>query len=200
MDFIKESATDVVEKKKEYMNYINEHINNVRKAYQKLFIDNSAYVINTWDDPDEMKRAIEDAYQFIKVHDFSKFSEEEFEPYRMKYYPTDDDKAIDPEVIVKNYQEAWKHHYKENDHHPLFWCDEQGHPKDDMSLVAILHMLCDWEAMGMKFNTGTYDWYYNSAKEERDQMTENTKKIVEKLLEILFRHDSENGDQNNHIL
>lgn len=200
MNFIRESATQLVEKKKEYMSYINEHIENVRKAYQKLFIDNSAYVINTWDDPEVMKKAIEDTYWFIKVHDFSKFSEEEFEPYRVKYYPTDDEKKLDQDLIEKNYQEAWKHHYSENNHHPLFWCDELGHPKDDMSLVAILHMLCDWGAMSIKFKSSTYDWYYSKAKEEKDEMTENTKKMVEKLLEILFRHDSGNTEQNNHIL
>lgn len=200
MDFIKESATELVEKKKEYVDYINEHIDNVKKAYQKLFVDNSAYVINSSDDPEAMKEAIENLYQFIKVHDYSKFSEEEFEPYRVKYFPTNEEKNLDKDLIEKNFQEAWKHHYRENDHHPLFWCDDQGQPKEDMSLVAILHMLCDWEAMSMKFKSSTYDWYYNDAKEERDEMTENTKKTVEKLLEILFRHDYGNTEQNNHIL
>ena len=52
-----------------------------------------------------------------------------------------------------------------------------------MSLRAIVEMICDWEAMGMKFNSDTIKWYESDdSKDERESMSTRTKQIVEDLL------------------
>ena len=138
---------------------------------------------------DELKSAIISVKEDIENHDASKYSEEEFEPYRIKYYPTTNEKNADEEtrkLIDFNSEEAWKHHYKTNDHHPMFWADSENNSPRDMSLGAIIHMLCDWEAMSYKFGTSTLDWYNNKASKEKEAMTDRTKVIVEELLDRLF--------------
>lgn len=45
---------------------------------------------------------------------------------------------------------ALKHHYAKNCHHPEFWANGL----DDMSLIDILEMLCDWKAATERLNDG----------------------------------------------
>ena len=54
--------------------------------------------------------------EMIRDHDDSKFSEEEFEPYAQKWF-NNGGKTIE-------YEEAWKHHWMNNEHHPEFWLGE----------------------------------------------------------------------------
>ena len=51
-----------------------------------------------------------------------------------------------------------------------------------MTLEAILEMICDWEAMSLKFGTNTLNWYETKAIDEKKCMTSNTKDIVEELM------------------
>jgi len=48
--------------------------------------------------------------------------------------------------------------------------------------LAIIEMLCDWEAMSLKFGTSTLKWYENDAKDEKAALSPKTKEIVEDLL------------------
>ena len=90
----------------------------------------------------------------------------------------------------ERYEDCWEHHYKSNDHHPEYWYDFQTQTASDMSLVAILHMICDWEGMSIKFKQNTLDWYENDkgGKAEKDKMmTSHTKEILNDFLyNILF--------------
>jgi hypothetical protein len=64
----------------------------------------------------------------------------------------------------------------------MHWVDPETKIPRDMSLRAILEMICDWEAMGLKFKSDTLNWYENDAKDEKAAMSTNTKQIVEELL------------------
>ena len=56
----------------------------------------------------------------------------------------------------------------------------------DMTPIAICHMICDWEAMSIKFSGSTVDWYINKADQERRDMSENTRKLVKQIMEYLY--------------
>ena len=108
----------------------------------------------------------------IAEHDDSKFSEEEFEPYAQKWFGNGE-KTLE-------YEEAWKHHWMNNEHHPEFWLGE------DMPYIYILEMLCDWGSFSIK--SGNFrelsDFYYNKAKDDEEKMlSDATKEIIEEILE-----------------
>ncbi len=107
----------------------------------------------------------------IKEHDASKFSEEEFEPYAQKWF---NNSGETPE-----YEEAWKHHWMNNEHHPEFWLGE------DMPLIYILEMICDWGSFSIKSGNmkELSDFYYNEAKDDEEKnLSDNTKEIIEDIL------------------
>lgn len=156
-------------KEKEYLAYIEEHIANVKLAYtkyaevlcEKLNVSPTLLAIN------------------VNAHDQSKYSEEEFEPYR-NYFHTCSNEVKDKEAFDK----AWIHHYRNNPHHPQYWIDENGNSRD-MEPIYIAEMLLDWEAMSIKFNENTYDYY----KKERDKkgFSENTKKNLDIVIPEIFK-------------
>ena len=109
--------------------------------------------------------------EMIDEHDDSKFSEEEFEPYAQKWFG-DGKKTLE-------YEEAWKHHWLNNEHHPEFWLGE------DMPLIYILEMLCDWGSFSMKSGNlrELSDFYFNKAKDDEEKnLSDVTKEIIEDIL------------------
>lgn len=206
----------VIVEEKNYLEYIEEHVSNVSLAFRKLFLDKEfefplereiqnkkKYTVA------ESKRLLQEVQEEIKTHDNSKYYDEEFYAYRRKFNPTKLEKEEQDKEIIdqveKEYEDAWYHHFTHNPHHPKFWkyCkvikrDGLGEPleiepkkepleiAEIMSMVSILHMICDWEAMSIKFGGSTIDWYINKAKDERSYMHPYTRKIVEQVLEIVY--------------
>ena len=182
-------STDSMErnnKEKEYLDYIIEHINFVKKAYKMYMMPLlEKMVVSTLISDEELKAAIIKVGLNIDTHDASKFSDSEFDPYRAKYYPTQrelnggDDYS---RLVDESYEEAWKHHYTVNAHHPMHWVNPDTGVIEDMTLDAIVEMICDWEAMSIKFNTSTVDWYKTKAIDEKKAMSDKSKEITEELL------------------
>jgi hypothetical protein len=82
------------------------------------------------------------------VHDNSKFSPEEYEPYEeafpglQKYaYGTDEFKAE-----LRKIKPAIQHHYENNDHHPERFMSPISSGIEYMNLIQIIEMTCDWIA------------------------------------------------------
>lgn len=169
-----------------YSVYINSHINAVIYVYKRYIYDIIKWLVGKY--PDE---ALEwdKAFQFmnnkIKEHDKSKFSNEEFEAYRIKFFKSDEDK--DDETDFDN---AWKHHYKHNSHHPEFWVvNLDKEPKErkfvEMNKSSFLEMLCDWIAMSFNRNQSLYNWWLNEASgraEKKDLMASNTLTLVDEFI------------------
>lgn len=110
----------------------------------------------------------------IKAHDESKFSEEEFEPYARKWFG---DKKK-----TREYELAWEHHWKNNEHHPEYWLGE------DMPYIYILEMLCDWGSFSIASGDmkELSDFYYNKAKDDPEKMlSDATKEIIEDILSVI---------------
>jgi hypothetical protein len=173
-------------KDQEYLEYIKDHIAKVIECYNKYMVpllDKNN--ISTLVSDEELKDAIIRVGKTIDTHDASKFSDSEFEAYRLKWYPAT--RELSSDIINTNeredlYNDAWEHHYKVNAHHPHHWYNSETNTCTDMTLDAIVEMLCDWEAMSLKFNTSTLEWYENDAEDEKKCFTAKTKQIVEDLL------------------
>lgn len=186
---IEDDSIARLEKEQEYLDYINDHIVNVNKAFELYMLDilnmnNISILVSDQD----IKEAIIKLKPLIPTHDASKFSDSEFDGYRMKWYPTKTELAKMSEneefkkLVYDRYDKCWEHHYKVNQHHPKHWVDPDTGIANDMSLDAIIEMLCDWEAMSLKFGTSTLKWYENDAKDEKAAFSAKTKEIVEDLL------------------
>lgn len=131
------SKTDLLQKTSEYMDYISEHKKNIQKAWDE--IRNATIGISLLQRP-----AILDEMSWrIKNHDDSKFSEEEFVPYRQHFYPVDGE-DVDPAAFDR----AWRTHYRRNDHHWQYWVDEDG---DFISSYSVDNKICaylEWYVIG----------------------------------------------------
>ena len=160
LNMINENLDDYQE---EYKNYIIEHKDQVRQFAEwlrgklpELFENIDLDLFN----------------EMIQEHDDSKFSEEEFEPYAQKWFDNGEE--------TLEYEEAWKHHWTNNEHHPEFWLGE------DMPYIYILEMLCDWGSFSIKSGNmkELSDFYYSKARDDEEKnLSENTKAIIEEILE-----------------
>lgn len=144
------------EKEKEYKRYIDEHIKNVTNAW--MIMKNNKNVI------EYLKSIVNVDIQFfissidsqISAHDMSKFSIEEWEPYRKNHHPVDEQEKLDNK---SDYEKAWEHHYTNNLHHWNWWAYNKQENK--MPLTYVVEMCCDWIAMSMKFGGDAYHWFLN---------------------------------------
>ena len=160
----------VIQKEKEYMDYINKHIQRVIEAYNKLrHIDFG---------DDEINRGFLDLGPEIEDHDKSKFSDEEFDYYRIKFYPVSD---VEQEDIDELFEKAWDHHYKVNPHHPEHYWNKELGTSEDMPAKYIAEMICDWYSFG-----DAYKWWNNNpdGREKKSKiMSPHTLRLTEKIIE-----------------
>lgn len=166
-------STEKQLKEKEYLAYINEHIANVRLAYEK-YGKQLCEVLNI---------SQYELLSNINKHDQSKYLEIEFNGYRQYFYPCSDetkDKTL--------FDLAWIHHQNHNPHHPEYWIDRSSSKYKimDMPLVYIAEMLLDWQAMKIKFGGNNYEYYI----ENRDTkpFSDNTKAILDKVVKEVFEN------------
>ena len=162
------------------LSLINEGGANYQKEYKNYVINHKKRVFEFADwleeNLPELFESIDiDAFwDLIKEHDDSKFSEEEFEPYANFWYNDSEHYDWDPE-----YEAAWEHHWKNNEHHPEYWLGQ------DMPYIYILEMICDWGSFSIDKGdmTELIDYYYSEAKDDDEKnLSPNTKKIVEEIL------------------
>ena len=171
----------------EYLDYINEHKANVEKAWD---------VIKTIDNP-YIQNNIDEISENIKNHDASKFSGEEFEWYRKKYFPINDEEANE---VMDKISDVFKLHYSRNPHHWEFWLNEDGdldyskHGSEDIDediMIAYIEMLCDWASFGLKKNNPreVRTWYISNKPKmtlwpkEQEILEEILKEYVSKFPE-----------------
>ena len=164
----------------EYRDYVNEHILNVKLAF-KVY---GELVCN------ELGLQLQEIANQVDEHDESKWSHEEFDLYRVKFFPEPDE----PKISDQEFNIAWLHHIHYNPHHPEHWVyyDEESNKITvyDMPDNYIAEMIFDWIAMSYKFNNKVYDWY---EKEGKDKLfTSSTRRKVEYLLNKIKEQDSTN--------
>lgn len=163
---------DGADYQEEYRKYIYEHKERV-KQFADWLKKNLPELFN--------EPGLGDFDELIQEHDESKFSEEEFLPYAEHFYGSGDNDF--------EFEQAWQHHWKNNEHHPEYWLGE------DMPYIYILEMICDWGSFGIA--KGDYkeliDYYNTKAKNDGEKnLSENTKKIIEEILDKI-KEAADNG-------
>lgn len=139
-------ALEYINKTREYLDYIEDHLTNVSKAWNLLQekCQDMNFIYDDW-----LFHMIDNE---VKHHDLSKLSENELVQYRKCFYPT----CKEEKQELGN---AWGHHKKENKHHWQNWT--QSNENQDIHCV---HMVVDWIAMGLRFGD-TAQQYYEKNKE-----------------------------------
>ena len=125
------------------LDFIKTHKENIFKMHKLLQENNCGFrVIFMHDNADMLIR--------LAKHDNSKYSKEEFDGYRIKLYPTEEEQlsAFDKDSFDK----AIKHHYAHNTHHPQHYVNSDG-SRRDMPVEDVYEMILDWMA-NMYFYTG----------------------------------------------
>jgi hypothetical protein len=85
-------------------------------------------------------------------HDQSKLEEPEVSIFE-EYTPKLRDCTYDSDeynVYLKEMKVALAHHYSKNRHHP----EHFGTGINEMTLIDLIEMICDWKASGMRHNDG----------------------------------------------
>jgi len=152
---------------KVYYEYICEHIRNVRKAYTRY--GGILHKVFTGAKQSHMK-------QRVWIHDTSKFSISEFQPYRKFFYPEESELGIVKDEVKAEFRDAWKHHYTNNDHHQEHWSAQNGMMSDE----AIFEMILDWLAMSMYFESDCREWF--DVSDEKKEMNPHVLEKVERAL------------------
>lgn len=151
-----------ISKTREYLDYLEEHLDNIRKAFQEL---SEACDGMIWVGDDCTWHTLR---QEVCHHDISKFSAEEFVQYRDRFFPLHIPSAED----YASFDKAWEHHKANNTHHhESIRTDGRGNTEKDL-----VHMLVDWVAMGYKFGK-TAKEYYEANKHNIKLLPEHEKFI-----------------------
>lgn len=95
-------------------------------------------------------------YSDVLNHDYSKFFIEDLigQVWINKHYQENLEYPSD--TIKQLADDAWTHHFSLENHHPQYWSINGG--VDKMPDYAIVHMLCDWEAMSRELGGSTKDF------------------------------------------
>lgn len=157
------------QKNDEYKEYIKNHVDNVKKALDEIINKLSHEIIECLNTDTLIRNVLE--------HDQSKYSVEEFEAYRKKFYPIDDDEKNN--FDEEEFEIAWKHHYENNPHHPEFW------KKEPMPIEYVIEMVCDWEAMSYVFGGSAVEHYEKNKEHIRNKLHPDTVVLLEKVLDNL---------------
>lgn len=158
-------ALDYIDKTRAYLDYVEEHIKNVHKAFCEIY-DACSGKWYIGDDASYFKLRDD-----IQSHDVSKLSLEEFTQYRQKFYPVENES-----VVVGAFEAAWENHKSLNTHH-------HESLKTDIDVV---HMVIDWTAMGYKFGD-TAESYYEANKERID-LSNAQKEIMFEVFSCIKAH------------
>ena len=153
--FIKKIKDNIKIKKqtKLYIKYIVEHKKNIEKAFEEM--KENSLIFQRYDDD-----ILDALWERVLVHDESKYSEEEFIPYRKNFFPIN---AEEKENNKSDFDKAWEHHWKNNSHHWQYRKNKTSFNKDNKEEVLdVLENVLDWMAMGYKFNDRPYQYYENN--------------------------------------
>lgn len=131
---------DYIDATRKYLDYLEDHLNNVAKAFNELS--------EACDGKEEYWVGDDYAWWSLKAeveaHDLSKFSKEEFVQYRDNFFPVNDSDKENSAFDL-----AWDHH-KQHNHH---------HHETCVNYNDIVHMVIDWMAMGYKFGSNPREFY-----------------------------------------
>lgn len=170
----------IKQKENEYKEYIDNHRQNVMKAWTLMKSNNECMDFITKNLNTSLEAVISLVDELVKSHDLSKYKDVEFHPYRKEFYP------VTPEEKESNkssFDAAWEHHYTNNMHHWDWWYKSGN--MDKMGLSYVVEMVCDWEAMGYKFGNTSKQWYNDNI--DKIHLGETQRRFAEGLMNIICK-------------
>lgn len=171
-------------KEKEYKAYIDNHISNIAKAWAKFkYIKNIKSYLESFTKPTALKIIYDNMNVQIMSHDASKFSIEEWEPYRMHFHPISEEEKIQSTAA---FEDAWEHHYMHNPHHWDYWAVTG---KDNMPLSYCIEMWCDWIAVSMTKGGDAYSWFRDQLDNNKIELGDKQKEWTETVLKLYYNED-----------
>ena len=182
----------------EYMTYIDNHRERVKTAYLRFFKGKLPEICEgEISDYDVLQNMDETVEKNIDKHDMSKYDDEEFYGYRIKFNPTSLEKELIQEdeefagLVQEEFADAWKQHQQNNTHHPHYYFIWNNNL--EMNMVDIIEMLCDWAAMSKGDNDYNYlSWLCSdSSKTERDMLPDIVKKSIELISSKIYSNYDE---------
>ena len=120
----------------------------------------------------------------VNSHDQSKYSKEEFDGYRMRFFPINRKEKSEG---YEAFNAAWRHHKENNPHHwecPLWYDEFRRVAKKPMDPVYAYEMVCDWQAMGIKFGNTCLE-FFNKSKNSIIIAPETYKLVVKIMNELV---------------
>ena len=163
---------EIINKFREYLDYIEEHYNNIQKAWKLINekCDNSFRFIH-----DDFVWGTIDSE--IKTHDLSKLSPEEFTQYRQFFFPCPSERKN-----KELFDLAWEHHKSNNVHHWENWTEKyKDFPYADAFVVM---NVVDWIAMSFKFGDTAKDYYEKN--KDKINMPEWATKLMYEIFECIY--------------
>lgn len=170
-----------IQRTMDYLNYLQEHYDNVQKAWK---------IVQEKCDKASFDFMYDDFKFFtldnaIKKHDASKLSAEEFVQYRRSFYPIDCESRNDDDVKA-GFNAAWDHHKEKNDHHWENWTKRaSGNESGDLT-IAVVHNVCDWMAMGMKFNDTAREFYEKQKAAGKIEIPNWAEKFMYEIFDCVY--------------
>ncbi len=139
-----------INKTRDYLNYIENHIWNVQKAWNllKQKCKDMRFIHDDW--------YFNSINNLIENHDLSKLSEFEFIQYRKRFFPTEKEKEIG--IDVKIFEKAWEHHKENNPHHWENWTKQKFKNPYEWEIHCVC-MVCDWIGMSFEFGDSAQEYY-----------------------------------------
>lgn len=188
------------ESREYYTKYVNEHIANVLKAFEMFGDEILAYRDKTFSTGKGFTVAKNIIVDRLSRHDDSKFTVEEFDPYRKNFYCSEEDITLSgmskeefEAQVGKEFEEAWRHHYETNNHHPEYWrVNVSGEDKYvTIPTYAFVEMICDWIAVSMTLKSSVSNWWFNTPggrEEKKNQIVLNSD--IEFIDEFMRKNES----------
>ena len=135
-------AQDYIDSTRLYLDYVEEHLQYVAKAFAEL--SDACDGKEHWVGDDSAWYSLKAE---VECHDLSKLSKYELVQYRDNFFPV---KSEDKEK--SGFKDACNHHVKNNHHHH----------ESVRNYTDIVHMVIDWMAMSYKFGGCPHEYYLNN--------------------------------------
>jgi hypothetical protein len=167
------NTLDIINKTREYLDYVEEHYANIQKAWAELqgVCKDMHFVYD-----DFVFHTISGE---VENHDLSKLSKEEFVQYRENFFLCDGEPSHSP----TDFMLAWEHHKTHNPHHYETWTTMAETYPNELT-VHCVHMVLDWMAMGYKFNDTAEEFY--AKNRERMALPEWADNLLGEIFEKLY--------------
>lgn len=142
------------EARNKYEDYLEGHIGNVQQAIELFNELQIPFVVEH----------LEELREIAGDHDKSKYSDPEWSPYIHHFYPTCEEQKLETEA----FEQACRHHIKNNKHHWDYWIDEDNNLQIDDENEYKLYTVercADWVAMAAQRNEHPVDSWYQANKD-----------------------------------